>query len=61
MYVEKKEQSRAKKNDRPRKIGLPIYLSRIINPRPIRRATPAHKRLPAITVRFDRAEMPAAK
>ncbi|CRM20133.1 hypothetical protein [Pseudomonas sp. 44 R 15] len=41
--------------------GLPINLPRLANPRPILRATPAHKRLPPITVRLDRAVMPAAK
>ncbi|MNI89920.1 hypothetical protein D3C73_1473860 [compost metagenome] len=41
--------------------GLSINFSRIIKPRSILRPTPAHKRLPAITVCFDRAVMPAAK
>ncbi|MNI51994.1 hypothetical protein D3C73_1067470 [compost metagenome] len=41
--------------------GLPINLSRIVNPWSILRPTPAYKHLPAITVRFDRAVMPVAK
>ncbi|MCY1444736.1 hypothetical protein D9M71_612210 [compost metagenome] len=41
--------------------GLPINFSCIVKPWPILRPTPAHKRLPAITVRLDRAVMPAAK
>ncbi|MNV57675.1 hypothetical protein D3C71_1500190 [compost metagenome] len=39
----------------------PNNLPSIVKPWPILRPTPAHKRLPAITVRFDRAVMPAAK
>ena len=41
--------------------GLPINLPRIVKPWPILRATPAYKRLPAITVRLDGPVMPAAK
>src|SRR3546814_14290399 len=41
--------------------GLPIYLPRIVKPRPILRAPPAHKCLPPITVCFDRPVMSAAK
>jgi hypothetical protein len=41
--------------------GLPVNFSRIVKPGPILRATPVHKRLPAITVRLDGAVMPTAK
>lgn len=41
--------------------GLPINLARIVKPGPILRPSPAYKRLPAITVRFDRAVVPTAK
>lgn len=34
---------------------LPIYLSCIINARPILRSAPAHECLPPVAVRFDRA------
>ena len=41
--------------------GLPINLPCIVKSWSILRATPPNKRLPAITVRFDRAVMSAAK
>ncbi|MOA02276.1 hypothetical protein D3C78_1217200 [compost metagenome] len=41
--------------------SLPNNLPSIVKPWPIFRPTPAHKHLPAITVRLDRAVMPAAK
>lgn len=41
--------------------SLPINLPRIVEPRTILRPTPAHKRLPAVAMRLDRAVMPAAK
>src|SRR5450830_345918 len=41
--------------------GLPINLSCIVKSWPILGATPAYKRLPVITVRLDRAVVPAAK
>jgi len=41
--------------------SLAINLSHIVKPWPFLRATPAYKRLPPTTVRFDRAVMAAAK
>jgi hypothetical protein len=40
---------------------LPINLSRIVGAWPILRPTLGYKRLPAVTVRLDRAVMSAAK
>jgi hypothetical protein len=41
--------------------GLPINLSRIVEAWPMLRPTPAYKRQPPITMRFDRPVMPTAK